>query len=62
MSPAAQLRIETLCERYDATGTPVKEAVNQLASEGFVQRRERCGFFVAEASQTEVTQLTNMRC
>jgi GntR family carbon starvation induced transcriptional regulator len=62
LSPAAKLRIDTLCQRYDATSTPVREALNQLASEGFVQRREQRGFFVAEASQSELTQLTNTRC
>jgi DNA-binding GntR family transcriptional regulator len=62
LSPAAKLRIDTLCERYDATSTPVREALNQLASEGFVQRREQRGFFVAEASPSELTQLTNTRC
>jgi GntR family carbon starvation induced transcriptional regulator len=60
--PAAKLRIDTLCTRYDATSTPVREALNQLASEGFVQRREQRGFFVAEASPHELAQLTNTRC
>jgi len=62
LSPAAKLRIDTLCARYDATSTPVREALNQLASEGFVRRREQRGFFVAEASPSELTQLTNTRC
>jgi DNA-binding GntR family transcriptional regulator len=62
LSPAAKLRIDTLCQRYDATSTPVREALNQLASEGFVRRREQRGFFVADASQNELTQLTNTRC
>ena len=62
LSPAAKLRIDSLCERYDATSTPVREALNQLATEGFVQRREQRGFFVAEASPDELMQLTNTRC
>lgn len=62
LSPAAKLRIEALCQRYAATSTPVREALNQLASEGFVLRREQRGFFVADASSTELTQLTNTRC
>jgi GntR family carbon starvation induced transcriptional regulator len=62
LSPAAKLRIETLCQRYDATSTPVREALNQLATEGFVQRREQRGFFVADASHLELAQLTNTRC
>ena len=62
LSPATKLRIDTLCQRYDATSTPVREALNQLASEGFVHRHEQRGFFVAEASETELRQLTDTRC
>jgi DNA-binding GntR family transcriptional regulator len=36
------------------TGTPIREAPNQLSTEGFVPRRERRGFHVAEASMTEL--------
>jgi GntR family carbon starvation induced transcriptional regulator len=62
LSPAAKLNIDALCRRYDATSTPVREALNQLTSEGFVLRREQRGFFVAEASHAELTELTNTRC
>ena len=62
LQPAAKLRIGTLCDRYRATSTPVREALNQLASEGFVRRREQRGFFVAEASSPELEQLTDTRC
>lgn len=62
LSPAAKLNIDALCQRYDATSTPVREALNQLTSEGFVLRREQRGFFVAEASHLELTELTNTRC
>ena len=54
-APPPKLNIDALCRRYDATSTPVREALNQLTSEGFVRRREQRGFFVAEASHTEPT-------
>jgi GntR family transcriptional regulator, carbon starvation induced regulator len=62
LAPAGKLRIDQLCRRYGATSTPVREALNQLAMEGFVQRRDQRGFFVAEASMAELEQLTNTRC
>jgi GntR family carbon starvation induced transcriptional regulator len=60
--PGSKLRIDEMCARYGATSTPVREALNQLASEGFVRRREQRGFSVAEASAAELEELTNTRC
>ncbi len=62
LPPGGKLRIDTLCERYSVTSTPVREALNQLASEGFVLRREQRGFLVATASLTELAELTQTRC
>lgn len=62
LAPSGKLRIDHLCQRYGVTSTPIREALNQLAMEGFVQRRDQRGFFVAEASVTELEQLTNTRC
>jgi DNA-binding GntR family transcriptional regulator len=59
---SGKLRIEALCQRYGVTSTPVREALNQLTTEGFVQRRDQRGFYVAEVSTTELEQLTNTRC
>ena len=60
--PGGKLRIEALCARYGVTSTPMREALNQLASEGFVLRREQRGFIVAPASVQELEQLTQTRC
>ncbi len=62
LPPAGKLRIEALCVRYGATSTPVREALNQLSTEGFVERRDQRGFYAAAASSTELEQLTNTRC
>ena len=62
LPPGGKLRIEALCARYSVTSTPVREALNQLASEGFVLRREQRGFHVAPASLTELNELTRTRC
>jgi DNA-binding GntR family transcriptional regulator len=62
LRPGRKLRIEEACARTGATSTPVREALNQLAMEGFVARREQRGFVVAEVSAAELTELTDTRC
>jgi GntR family transcriptional regulator, carbon starvation induced regulator len=62
MRPTEKLRIDEICKRYGVTSTPVREALNQLTMEGFVQRHDQRGFFVAEATMEELEQLTNTRC
>src|SRR5438477_1782591 len=62
LPPGRKLRIEEACARTGATSTPVREALNQLAKEGFVERREQRGFVVAEVSACELAELTDTRC
>jgi GntR family carbon starvation induced transcriptional regulator len=62
LPPGGKLRIDALCARYGVTSTPMREALNQLASEGFVQRLEQRGFIVLPASAQELEQLTQTRC
>jgi GntR family carbon starvation induced transcriptional regulator len=62
LPPGGKLRIDALCARYGVLVTPMREALNQLASEGFVQRLEQRGFIVLPASAQELEQLTQTRC
>ena len=62
LTPGRKLRIEEACARTGATSTPVREALNQLVMEGFVERREQRGFIVAEVSAAELQELTDARC
>jgi hypothetical protein len=62
LSPGHKLRIEEACARTGTTSTPVREALNLLAMEGFVERREQRGFVVAEISPAELAELTDTRC
>lgn len=62
LDAGGKLHIGMVSARYGATSTPVREALSQLASEGFVQRREQRGFTVAEASEPELQELTETRC
>jgi GntR family carbon starvation induced transcriptional regulator len=62
LSPAAKLLIDEISQRYGVTSTPIREALNQLVTEGFVHRVDQKGFFVAQVSRRELTELTNTRC
>lgn len=62
LEPGGKLRIAVVSARYGVTSTPVREALSQLASEGFVQRWEQRGFTVAAASESELQELTQTRC
>lgn len=46
-----------LCERYEASRTPVREALLQLAAQGLVEIVPRSGMFVAKASLKELASL-----
>jgi len=62
LAPASKLLIEEMCDRYGVTSTPVREALSQLTTEGFVQRIEQRGFFVASISFDALRELTDTRC
>jgi DNA-binding GntR family transcriptional regulator len=62
LPPGRKLRIEEACARTGATSTPVREALNQLAVEGFVARVQQRGFVVADVSAEELAELTDTRC
>jgi DNA-binding GntR family transcriptional regulator len=62
LSPGRKLRIEEACVRTGATSTPVREALNQLAVEGFVARVQQRGFMIADVSAEELAELTDTRC
>jgi DNA-binding GntR family transcriptional regulator len=44
--PGTQLKEEILCERFEASRTPVRDALKQLAAQGLVELRPRQGAFV----------------
>jgi DNA-binding GntR family transcriptional regulator len=62
LAPGSRLAIEALCERYVASPTPLREALNRLTADGLVQRREQRGFAVAAISQNDLLEITRTRC
>lgn len=62
LEPGAKLAIEALAERYAASATPLREALNRLVSDGLVERREQRGFVAAPISEQDLTEITRTRC
>jgi DNA-binding GntR family transcriptional regulator len=62
IEPDSKLRVEWAVQRFGAGASPVREALNRLASEGFLDRRDQRGFFVAPITLDELEELTRTRC
>lgn len=62
LTPNLQLRVQSLAEHYAVAASPVREALNRLASEGLVTAFDMRGFFVAPVSVAELDELTRTRC
>jgi GntR family transcriptional regulator, carbon starvation induced regulator len=62
LPPSLQLRVQALAADYDTAISPVREALNRLASEGLVSAQDMRGFFVAPVSEQELHELTRTRC
>ena len=53
--------IKELAEKLGVSRTPVKDAINRLASEGLVELKPRRGTFVAELSARDVAETFEVR-
>lgn len=62
LEPGSKLAIEALADRYEASATPLREALNRLVSDGLVERREQRGFVVAAISEQDLAEITKTRC
>lgn len=62
LKPSRRLQMKFLMQHYEAGQTPIREALNRLASEGLVQVRDQRGFVVAGISARELRELTTTRC
>ncbi len=62
LKPWRKLPLKFLMEHYQAGQTPIREALNRLASEGLVELRDQRGFVVTGISVDELRELTRTRC
>ncbi|WP_457150522.1 GntR family transcriptional regulator [Mesorhizobium sp. P5_C1] len=58
----SKLRVEWVVSKYGAGASPVREALNRLASEGLLGRHDQRGFFIMPVSAAELEELTRTRC
>ncbi len=61
ITPDSKLRIEELRGKYDISASPLREALNRLAGEGFVNVLGQRGFRVAPVSIEDLLDITRMR-
>lgn len=59
--PGEKLRLDAMSERYSIGVNPVREALNQLVSEGWVDRKSQRGFFVKHMSLSDLESLVKTR-
>ncbi len=57
-----KLAVAALSERYEFGGSPVREALSRLSSEGLVERIDQRGFRAAALDFAELPVLTQTRC
>jgi len=62
IKPGERLNVEELAEKFGVSLTPVRGAIQQLATEGLIDIRPRSGTFVASLSSQEVDETFKIRC
>lgn len=50
-----------IAEEFGVSRTPVREAINRLIAEGFIENRPRKGIFATEVSKEELTRMLDIR-
>ncbi len=61
LKPGQKLQLKFLMQQYQVGQTPIREALNRLASEGLVALRDQRGFTVTGISAEELRELTLTR-
>ena len=61
LSPGSKLKLDDLRNRYGTSVSTLREILNRLTSDGFVEAPEQRGFFVTPVSQSDLTEVANLR-
>lgn len=61
LNPGAKLKLEALKQRYSASLSTLRETLNRLASDGFVEAPEQRGFFVTPVSREDLIEISELR-
>ena len=62
LKPGERLNVEELAEKLGVSLTPVRGAIQQLATEGLVEIKPRSGTFVASLTAQDVEETLQIRC
>ncbi len=62
LAPRQWLRIDWLRNRYGVGASPLREALNRLSAEGFVEQKDQRGFVVADVNESNLDELIFTRC
>ncbi|WP_299656642.1 GntR family transcriptional regulator [uncultured Jannaschia sp.] len=62
LKPGEKLTVKMLSKMNDCGASPIREALNQLTSDGLVLRIDRRGFFVSSISREEFEDILFNRC
>jgi len=62
IKPGERLNVEELSQKFGVSLTPVRGAIQQLATEGLIEIRPRSGTFVANLNYQEVDETFKIRC
>ena len=61
LAPGSKLKLDGLRERYTASMSTLRETLNRLASEGFVDAMDQRGFFVTPVSREDLIEIARLR-
>ncbi len=61
LKPSSKLKLDNLKNNYNASLSTIRETLNRLASEGFVQAEEQRGFFVNPFTKNDLIEISNLR-
>lgn len=59
--PGKKIVVRELSERYDISGTPIKQALNRFITEGLVESIPRRGVYVKKFTYAELKEMNQMR-
>lgn len=61
IKPGSKIIVRELSERYSASETPIKQALNRLVTEGLVESIPRKGMKVKDVTWSEISDILEMR-
>ena len=61
LEPGVRIKTVTVSERFGVGLSPLREALNRLASEGLITQSDRRGFSVPQVSEAELADITRTR-